>query len=172
MELYELTAKWMRNKEQLHFSARVVFEKESVSVIIDNAPRKYLKAIKDLAGKIIVDGLKAMSETFAFSVATADAEEEGKRIKAFLEERKTYLLNLLLDQGAEDFMSAINRDATILKMQYEVRSLTFKEGAGWKKWDGSILTEAGWKYPDGRVQEDELSKLLSVKYPERGITVA
>lgn len=99
-------------------------------------------------------------------------EEEGKRIKAFLEERKAYLLNLLLDQGAEDFISAINRDATILKMQYEICSLTFKEGSGWKKWDGSILTESGWEYPDGKVQEDGLSKLLSAKDPEKGITVA
>ena len=55
---------------------------------------------------------------------------------------------------------------------YHILSGEVEEGAGWKKWDGSILTEAGWKYPDGRVQEDELSKLLSVKYPERGITVA
>lgn len=171
MSLYELSAKWMRNKEQLHFSAMVVFEKGSVSVIIDNAPRKYLKAIKDLAGKILVDALKAMSETYAFSVATADAEEEGKRIRNFLEARKTYLLNLLLEKGYDCFMAVITQDASILKMQYEIRSMAFKEGSGWVKWDGSVLTADGWLSSDGQVEEDALSVVLS-KNKKAGITVA
>lgn len=81
--LFDLSAKWMRNKVNLKFSARVVFEKGSMSVIIDNAPRKYLKAIRDLAGKILVDGLKAMSETFAFSVASTDAGRGRKTDQSF-----------------------------------------------------------------------------------------
>ena len=69
MTLPELSSKWMRNKNELGFSGRVAFERDSMSVIIENATRKYIKAIKELAGKILIEGIKVMSEAFSFSVA-------------------------------------------------------------------------------------------------------
>ena len=97
MTLPELSSKWMRNKTELGFSGRVVFEKDSMSVIIDKAQRKYVKAIKELAGKILIEGIKVMSEAFSFSVASKDATSEGDKVKSFVENRKVYLLNLLLE---------------------------------------------------------------------------
>ena len=160
MSLPELTSKWMRNKNELGFSGRVIFEKDSMSVIIDNAQRKYIKAIKELAGKILIEGIKVMSETFSFSVASKDAETEGDKVKNFLEKRKVFLLNLLLDKGYTAFTYAVNQDAMILKLQYDLNSISCTE-KGWTKWDGAVLTADGWLYPDGRICNDPLVQLLS-----------
>ena len=160
MTLPELSSKWMRNKNELGFSGRVVFEKDSMSVIIDKAQRKYVKAIKELAGKILIEGIKVMSEAFSFSVASKDATSEGDKVKSFLENRKVYLLNLLLDKGYTAFAHAVSQDAMILKLQYDLSSLSCTE-KGWAKWDGAVLTADGWLYPDGRICNDPLVQLLS-----------
>ena len=160
MSLPELSSKWMRNKNELGFSGRVVFEKDSMSVIIDHAQRKYVKAIKELAGKILIEGIKVMSEAFSFSVASKDADTEGDKVKIFLENRKVYLLNLLLDKGYAAFAYAVNQDAMILKLQYDLSTLSCTE-KGWTKWDGAVLTADGWLYPDGRICNEPLAQLLS-----------
>ena len=160
MTLPELSSKWMRNKKELGFSGRVVFEKDSMSVIIDKAQRKYVKAIKELAGKILIEGIKVMSEAFSFSVASKDATSEGDKVKSFLENRKVYLLNLLLDKGYTAFAHAVSQDAMILKLQYDLCSISCTE-KGWTKWDGAVLTADGWLYPDGRICNEPLAQLLS-----------
>lgn len=160
MTLPELSSKWMRNKNELGFSGRVAFERDSMSVIIDNAQRKYIKAIKELAGKILIEGIKVMSEAFSFSVASKDADIEGDKVKSFLENRKVYLLNLLLEKGYTAFAYAVSQDAMILKLQYDLSSLSCTE-KGWAKWDGAVLTADGWLYPDGRICNDPLVQLLS-----------
>lgn len=160
MTLPELSSKWMRNKNELGFSGRVVFEKESMSVIIDKAQRKYVKAIKELAGKILIEGIKVMSEAFSFSVASKDATSEGDKVKSFLENRKVYLLNLLLDKGYTAFAHAVSQDAMILKLKYDLCTISCTE-KGWTKWDGAILTADGWLYPDGRICNEPLAQLLS-----------
>lgn len=101
-----------------------------------------------------------MSEAFSFSVASKDADTEGNKVKSFLENRKVYLLNLLLDKGYTAFTYAVNQDAVILKLQYDLNSISCTE-KGWTKWDGAVLTTDGWLYPDGRICNDPLVQLLS-----------
>lgn len=157
--LEEKSAKWLRNKEELGFSARVLFEDTSMSVLIERAPRKYLKAVKELAGEMILDGLKEMGKAFAYPVASEDAEREGKRVRAFLEERKDFLLNLLLEEGYPSFSEAVKQDSVILKAKYEMDTLTrCKEG--WKRWDGALLTEEGWTSPDGSIKKEIVTDFL------------
>ena len=161
--LEEKSAKWLRNKKELGFSARVLFAGTSMSVLIENAPRKYLKAVKELAGEMILDGLKEMGKAFAYPVASEDAESEGKRVREFLEGRKDSLLNLLLKEGYPSFSENVKQDAAILKAKYEIDTLT-RSKEGWMRWDGAILTKKGWTSPDGSVNKEIVSDFINENF--------
>lgn len=154
--LEEISNKWLSNKKAIGYTARVVFDEGSVSISIQNSPRKYLKAVRELGSKMIAEGLSALSTAFAYSVAAKDSEEESKRTREFLLENKESLLNLLLSDGCEAFLMAVDRDVSVLKLQYEIRTMIYTP-EGWQKWDGSKLRESGWQNPDGTVYTDALS---------------
>lgn len=134
--------KWFRNKAELHFTGRVVFDNKSMSVLIENAPRKYLKAIRNLAGEILKDGIAEIGEAFAYSVAPEDADAEQHRVRVFLESRKDEMLNLLLEKGCKEFRKIVQEDAYAMKTIYDISTLKFTE-SGWRRWDNAELKPGG-----------------------------
>lgn len=149
MDFQGSSAKWLRNKEKIGFTAQVAIEGTSISIVLSDAPRKYAKAIRELAGELLSAGVREMAEAFAFPVAPEDAEEEGQRVREYLEERKLALLNLLLEEGCGPFRNTLAFEVSVLRARYELGTMQRGED-GWKRWDGACLTPAGWIFPDGK----------------------
>ena len=146
--------KWMRNKKGIGFQARVIREGANIVISVEDSPRKYLKAIRELAGEILNDAIVIIKKAFTYPVAPEDAASEAKRVKAFLEDRMVGLLNILLEEGERPFLDAVQRDSSVLKAQYDIRTLMITDN-GWRRWDGALLTKDGWTIQDGNSKEKE-----------------
>ena len=146
--------KWLRNKQGIGFRAHVIREGSNIVISVEDSPRKYLKAIRELAGDILNDGIVIIRKAFTYPVAPEDAASEAERVKAFLEERMVGLLNILLEDGERHFLDAVQRDSSVLKAQYDIRTLMITDN-GWARWDGALLTKDGWTIQDGNGKEEE-----------------
>lgn len=151
--------KWMRNKQGIGFCAHVIRDGANILVSVENAPRKYLKAIRDLAGEILTDGIIEIKQAFTYPVAPEDASSEAERVQSFLEDRTVGLLDILLNEGEHNFMDAVQRDSAVLKAQYDIQSLMLTEN-GWRRWDGALLTVNGWSSQGGNMEEHILTGIL------------
>ncbi len=150
--IIENSQKWLKNKSEIGFGAKVAFEEDGVHIAINNTPRKYLKAIQRLGEAIVLDGLKTLSEVFAYPVAAKDAETESARVKAFLMTRREPLLNLLLTDGFDAFYEAASMDARVMRTQYIIYSFAFTEGEGWKGWNGMPPTIEMLEYIESSIE--------------------
>ena len=160
----KLCDKWIKNKTELKFTSKIMFNGTKMFVKINQAPMKYTNAIKTLAGEIAVLALKIISQTFTFPVAKDDINNEQNRTRCFIEKRKAFYLDLLLDNGYESFMNTIKTDASVLQLHYEIRSLKVKTDK-WYNWKGDVLTENGWVTPEGNMYKDRVSVACFAKQP-------
>ena len=164
-DLKEMAAKWMRNKQEIGFQARAGVSNGSVCVLLDEAPRKYVKAIRSLAQEMLLAGAEEMAQAFSYPTAPGDAVGENGKIREYLETRKCPLLDILLEEGYAPFRKEVAFEASVLRMQYELGTMQY--GAdGWKRWDGSCLTPGGWSRPDGIMEAAPYGEAAAVMYPE------
>ena len=156
MSFSEMSEKWMKNKEKLKFDARLIVNQEGkTSIVFEHAPKRYLKAIHELANGLITAGLAQIADNISLTVAEKDIEIENAAIRKFLEVRKLDLLNILLGNGREAFMTALRQDSFVLQIQYNIGSLKPCIN-GWVRWDGATLTSNGWLHPDGKLESFDL----------------
>lgn len=156
MSFSEMSDKWTRNKEKLQFDARLTVDQEGkTSIVIEHAPKRYLKAIHELANGLITAGLTQIADNISVTVAEKDIEIENAAIRKFLDVRKLDLLNILLENGREAFIAALRQDSLVLQIQYNIGSLKPCIN-GWVRWDGATLTSNGWLHPDGKLESFDL----------------
>ena len=164
-DLRELTARWLRNKQEIGFQARAGASDGSVYVLLSDAPRKYVKAIRELAQEMLRTGAEEMTQAFSYPTAPEDAMGENRKIREYLETRRCALLDILLEEGYAPFRKEVAFEASVLRMQYELSTMQY--GAdGWKRWDGSCLTPGGWSRPDGITEAAPYGEAAAVMYPE------
>lgn len=164
MGLKETCERWDKNQSVIGFEAKLVIDKDGLSVNIANSPRKYLKAIKELSDVLLKEGLAFIAETFAFPISHKNSDATNKEIKEFIVSRTNEYLRILFCDGYKAFTQTVLRDATVLQFRYEMESLRF-DGTNWIRWDESILTEAGW-IQGTELCRDELWQVISDRVTE------
>lgn len=161
MDLKDKCTKWGKNRELLGFGAKIKVGSDGrMMICLENCPKEYLNAAYSLADSIVIDGLGAIKKAYAVSVAADGKEKECMRIRSVLERRNPDLLNILFEDGYDRFCEELKRDSSIIRMQYELSSLQYKDGA-WRRWDGSVLKDSGWEMPDGSIRKDAIYMALS-----------
>ena len=162
------TAQWEKNRDGLHMQAQVIFnENKGLSINVTGIEKKYQKAARKLALKIINGATSWMSQAYTFDVADQDVESEHQRFVKEFRMHSAELLTTFLNGGFDPFFDRLDQLKTVYRLQYVLTHITYHDGV-WTDWKGFHWDQErkGWYQGDERrmdISDEAITKILEKK---------